>query len=407
MTTQNHYKMPTVALVAPELFPVPPIRGGAAETIIDRVAAHLRRWRPIVISPSDPDLPDHEAQGGVEYFRIPLSGWRRWLYRRYRQHFPVYERGIAKILERVQPQVIQVYNRPLLALSLKKYAPHIPVILRMGNLSRILGKRERPAPGTVIPVDGFVAVSRYVLEREQRRLSLGAVPRWVIYNGVDPQTFVPRWADESLARSCRSAYGLNREPTVVYVGKIRESKGVGLLVEAMFRVWQTMPEAVLVLAGGTEFGRGRTDRITPFYKVLQEKVAKAPGRVILTGFIPPAQINRAYLLGDIFVGPSQNEEGLGMVFLEASACGLPIISTRMGGIPEVVHEGLNGLLLERKDDAGELAEKILLLLRNEPFRRQLAHQAREWVCRNFGWDKIAREQEHVFDAVTGHAAKGL
>ena len=75
---------------------------------------------------------------------------------------------------------------------------------------------------------------------------------------------------------------------------------------------------------------------------------------------------RAYLLGDVFVGPSQIEEGLGLVFLEAAAAGLPIIATRQGGIPEVVRDGFNGLLLRQKDDAGELAEKIIGLLGDAP-----------------------------------------
>ena len=66
---------------------------------------------------------------------------------------------------------------------------------------------------------------------------------------------------------------------------------------------------------------------------LRRDLAQAPGRVILTGFIPPADMPRAYLLGDVFVGPSQIEEGLGLVFLEAAAAGLPIIATRRGRHP--------------------------------------------------------------------------
>ena len=128
-------------------------------------------------------------------------------------------------------------------------------------------------------------------------------------------------------------------------GKLRESKGVHILLAAMEQVWPRLPRAVLVLVGGTEFGLGRTDRETPFLQQLRRQVETARGRVVLTGFIPPERIPEAYLLGDIFVGPSQIEEGLGMVFLEAAAAGLPIIATRRGGIPEVVQEDLNGLLV--------------------------------------------------------------
>src|SRR4030042_3258103 len=112
--------MPTVALIGPELYPIPPIRGGAVERFIEQTAARLRRWRPVVIGPGDPELPDHEVRGGVEYFRIPLTGWRGRLYKRYRRYFPFYDRQVAAILRRVQPDLVHVHNRPLLALNLQK-----------------------------------------------------------------------------------------------------------------------------------------------------------------------------------------------------------------------------------------------------------------------------------------------
>jgi glycosyltransferase involved in cell wall biosynthesis len=121
--------------------------------------------------------------------------------------------------------------------------------------------------------------------------------------------------------------------------------------------------------------------------------------VVLTGFIPPEGIPEAYLLGDIFVGPSQIEEGLGMVFLEAAAAGLPSIATRRGGIPEIVHPDLNGLLLQQHDDSRELAAKILLLLEDHDLRLRLGRQARVWVQEHFSWEKIAHRQEEVYDEV--------
>ncbi|MEW6387894.1 MAG: glycosyltransferase family 4 protein [Thermodesulfobacteriota bacterium] len=393
--------MPTVALIGPELFPIPPLHGGAAELFIDKVAAHLSRWRPLVIGPGDPDLPRRETRGRVEYWRIPLTGARRWLYKRYGRVWPWYDRQVAAILRSAQPDLLHVHNRPNLALNLKKWLPRLPVILHMHNLYDILGKRERPRPGTPIPVEGFVACSRFVLEKERNRLGLGAAAHFVVYNGVDPQAFAPPGQDEARVRRVRQQYGLNQEPTVLFVGKLRESKGVGLLLQAMHRVWGTLPQAALVLVGGSEFGRGRTGRETPFLRELPQQIAGAPGKVILTGFIPPEQIPPAYLLGDIFVGPSQNEEGLGIVFLEASASGLPIIATRKGGIPEVVQEGLNGLLLDNYDDARELGEKILRLLQDRELAQRLGQQGRDWVCQNFSWKRIAARQEEVYDEVMG------
>ena len=107
---------------------------------------------------------------------------------------------------------------------------------------------------------------------------------------------------------------------------------------------------------------------------------------------------RIYLLGDVFTAPSQLEEGLGMVFLEASACGLPILSTQQGGIPEVVIHEKTGLLLAQKDDATELAEKILYLLEHPEYGRELGEKGRQRVVENFSWTKIAESTEGLYNS---------
>ena len=392
--------MPTVAFVGPELYPIPPIRGGAAELFIEKAASRLRSWRPVVIGVSDPQLPEREVRGPVEYHRVPLSGWRKRLYGRYRQIFPFYDREVAKIIAEIRPDLIHVHNRPLLALFLhRRLGDQVPVILHLHNLYESLGKRERPEPGASIPVAAFLACSRFVLERERTRLGRGAALHRVVYNGVEVESFAPRYDHEADAARLRRQYGIGEETTVLFAGKLRESKGVHLLLAAMDRVWQAIPRAVLVLVGGTEYGRGRTMRETPFLRQLRRQMAAARGRVVLTGFIPPEQMPRNYLLGDVFVGPSQIEEGLGLVFLEAAAAGLPIIASRMGGIPEVVRDGDTGLLLQKKDDSRELADRIAALLDDPDLRNRLGRQGRQWVAAHFTWEKIARRLEEVYEEI--------
>jgi len=392
--------MPTVALIGPELSPIPPIRGGAAEWFIHQVAPRLTAWRPVVIGVSDPELPLREHRAGVEYYRVPLAGWRKRLYCRYRRYFPLYDRQVARIIQQVRPDLIHVHNRPLLALFLQRhFGEHIPIILHMHNLYESLGKRERPPLGSTMPVAGFAACSQFVLDRERARLGLGAGLYRVIYNGVDPEAFTSLRDQAAAAGEVRRQYGIADDPTILFVGKLRESKGVHLLLRAMARVWEAAPRAVLVLVGGTEFGRGRTMRATPFLRQWRRDLAAAPGRVVLTGFIPPDHMPKAYLLGDVFVGPSQIEEGLGLVFLEAAAAGLPIIASRMGGIPEVVRDDFNGLLLRQKDDTDELAAKIIGLLGDAPIRQQLGRQGRDWVSSAFSWEHIAGTLEGFYDDV--------
>jgi len=126
---------------------------------------------------------------------------------------------------------------------------------------------------------------------------------------------------------------------------------------------------------------------------------QAAGRVVLTGFIPPSQIATIYQAGDIFVGPSQIEEGLGLVFLEAAASGLPIIATQQGGIPEVVRPDVNGVLLERHDDVQELGDTMVQLLVDKSRQEYLGRQGCQWVRDHFTWEKIAKSQAEVYHAV--------
>jgi spore coat protein SA len=366
---------------------------------IDRLASHLSRYHPVIIGPADPELPIREVRGQAEYWRVSLGSLQQWLYHRYRHLLPFYDRRVAALIRRLAPDLLHVHNRPLLALFLKKQFPRLPVLLHLHNLYSILGKRERPAPYTPIPVEAFLACSNFVLEQERDRLGTGAKYHGVITNGVDLEAFLPRWERLDEARAFREHYGLGEEPVVLFAGKIRESKGAGVLLAAMHRVWEELPQAALVLVGGTEFGRGRTQRETPFFKQFKEMVAQAPGQVILTGFIPHDSMPQAYLLGDVFVGPSQKPEGMPMVLLEASACGLPLIATRLGGIPEVVREGVNGVLLDSPHDPEELAGKILALLADTAVRQRLGHQARELVCEHFSWERIAQAQEGVYDEI--------
>ncbi|MGQ9920441.1 MAG: glycosyltransferase family 4 protein [Desulfobacca sp.] len=392
--------MATVAHVAPELFPVPPIRGGAAELFIEQVAARLPGWQSLVICRADPELPTREERGPVRYVRLPLAGWRFRLYKRYRHLWPWYDRQVLAVIQETNPDLVHVHNRPLLALYLQhRLQGRIPVLLHLHNLYESLGRRERPPVGTLIPVAACLACSRFVLERECQRLGFGAASHFVVYNGVNPAAFPCRWSAPELGQRVRQRYGLGQEPVVLFVGKVRESKGVGVLLEAMAQVWQQVPQAVLLLAGGTEYGRGRTGRQTPFYRRLQAKLQQAAGRVLLTGFIPPQQIAAIYQAGDIFVGPSQVEEGLGIVFLEAAASGLPVIASGRGGIPEIVRPGETGLLLQQHDDARELAGYIRECLADATLRERLGRQGCQWVRQHFTWDHTAHRLVAVYAAV--------
>jgi len=269
----------------------------------------------------------------------------------------------------------------------------------MQNHYNYLGRLERPSGPFVNEADLFLGCSRFVVAAEKNRLAVGTPAQEVLYNGVDIDDFRPLWVNPEETRRVRERQGLAGKKVVLYTGKIRESKGVGVLARAMGEVFQQEPEAVWVLAGGTGFGYRRENKKTDFSERLRKELAPWQDRVRVLGFIRPREMPGIYLLGDVFVAPSQLEEGLGLVFLEASACGLPIISTRQGGIPEVVVHEKTGLLLGKKEDVSELAAKILGLLREPGVRRQLGEEGRRTMEDHFSWTRIAEATERLYDSL--------
>ena len=269
----------------------------------------------------------------------------------------------------------------------------------MHNLYNYLGRFEKPHGEFEVKTDLTLACSRFLLEKEKDRLVRGSSRQAVVYNGVDTETFLPPWQKGSEALALRRRYGLEEKKVVLYTGKIRGSKGVMLLVSAMKEVFSQEPKAHLVLAGGTGFGYKRADKKTEFYNLLQKEIDPFRDRVLQIGFTPPQDMFRIYLLGDIFVAPSQLEEALGMVFLEASSCALPLIGTSQGGIPEVIMDQKTGLLLKEKDNVDELSTKILFLLQNLEQARVLGENGRQFMVENFSWPRIAGRLEELYDTL--------
>lgn len=391
--------MKKVAMIGPELYPIPPIRGGATELFIEKVSRAMTRYRPIIFSPADPDLPARETQKDLQYFRFQVNPVKKILYGWFKVYLPDYEQKIAQALIKLDPDIIHVHNRPLLAPFFKERFPGKKVVFHMHNLYNYLGRFEKPHGEFEVKADLTLACSRFLLEKERDRLVRGSRQQAVVYNGVDTEAFRPAWEKEREASTIRRSYGLEEKKVILYTGKIRESKGVGVLVSAMKQVFSQDPMAHLVLAGGTGFGYKRADKKTEFYDRLQQEIKPFQDRILQIGFTPPQDMPRIYLLGDIFVAPSQLEEALGMVFLEASSCGLPLIGTSQGGIPEILMDQKTGFLMKEKENSRELADKILHLLTNPAQARKLGENGRRVMLEHFSWPKIAGKLEELYDSL--------
>jgi len=389
--------MKKVALIAPGFHPVPPVKGAAVETWIDEVSGRLAAYEPWVISCWDPQRPVRETVRGVHHRRVRLSALYTRLFKKITRIDPYpMERRIAHLMAGVSPSVIHLHNRFqfLGALRQNLSGARVPVVLHVHNKFTVAG--------AVPPqFDVLAGCSRYILDFACECFGGFRGETVILPNGVDTRKFRPRWELPEESRRLRRELGVENSKVILFVGRVSPEKGINTLISAFPRVLRRHPDAALVLIG--EIRRdSRGDRQRMEYGKTVISMARPYGdRVKFLDLIPPSEIHRYYLLGDLFVAPSLEGEAFGMVFLEAAASGLPIVASRRGGIPEAVSDGHNGVLLDHPEDPEQLAVAICSLLDDPARSRALAEWGRAWVEREFDWTEVTGKVEDLYGSLLG------
>jgi phosphatidyl-myo-inositol dimannoside synthase len=228
-------------------------------------------------------------------------------------------------------------------------------------------------------VDVLTFVSRYTRSRFAAAFGPLAALEY-LPPGVDTERFRPDPAGRALVRD---RYHLGDRPTVVCVSRLVPRKGQDTLIDAMPTILSAVPDAVLLIVGGG-----------PYEKSLRERAARlsvAPS-VRFTGAVPWAELPAHHGAGDVFAMPCRTRrggldvEGLGIVYLEASATGLPVVAGDSGGAPDAVLDGETGWVVH---DTEETASRIIRLLADPDLRRRMGERGRQWVEERWRWDLLA------------------
>ena len=206
--------------------------------------------------------------------------------------------------------------------------------------------------------------------------------------GIDLEHFQP-----SKSQELRIKYGIGTRPTIVSVGRLVHRKGQDRLVEALPMIKEHFPDVLLVF-----IGEG------PHRKVLDQLAAKhgVSENILIIGRIDYSELPQYISLGDLFAMPCRSRlfglevEGLGIVYLEASACGLPVVAGDSGGAPDAVIEGETGFVVNGNDRAA-ISARIIELLSDSEKSAAMGARGREWVNQEWNW-KIWSER---FNQVLG------
>lgn len=196
----------------------------------------------------------------------------------------------------------------------------------------------------------------------------------VVPNGIDLERFKISSGDKKEGNA----------KAVIFIGRLHPVKGVQYLIEAMAIVRQQMPDVKLVIVGdGVE--RARLEK-------LAERL-NLNDCIQFTGQVPQESIPRLMHQADVFALSSLSES-FGIVNLEAMAAGLPIVATNVGGIPDIVEEGVNGYLVNAKNPE-EIAERVVILLQDDEMREEISANNRE-KAESYTWDKVTGTVEGIY-----------
>lgn len=269
----------------------------------------------------------------------------------------------------------------------------IPLVVSLHGSDVYLSERHWALSASAgMTLRAAAAVTACSADLRQRSLRLGTpvATSHVIPYGVNPQEFRP---DPAARRQVRSELGLpNAAPLVVALGRLVHKKGFGVLLEAWPRVLAEHPDALLALVG---YGDLRT--------TLEQQADRLgiAHRVYFTGQLERRRAATYMAAADIFTLPivrHQGADGLPNVLLEAMGTGRPIVASRVAGVPDVIDDGMHGLLVPDKEPA-LLASAINRLLGDPALAARLGNAARQRIEHELTWEQTAARFEQVYASI--------
>ena len=283
----------------------------------------------------------------------PASWWRGRYTARYIQ-------GVIRILRELSPAYIEIHNRPVYVAALRKAFPDIPILFYIHNDPRTLrgiravAERARclEQVSAVVCVSAFIR--RLMLEGIEDHPQAGKVR--VVLNGVDTATLVPNQ---------------RKRREIIFVGRLSPQKGGLLFAQAAFQLKERLPDWRFVLVGARSFAKPTLDSDYEQQVIAAMKRLGAQGEI--TGYLSHKEVSERFKDAAIAVTPSQWDEPLGLVILEAMSAGCAVVASRRGGIPELVDDA--GLLIDSGEPA-VWAEQLLRLAEDEELQAHYQQAAR-------------------------------
>ena len=325
-------------------------------------------------------------------------------------YFRGYASRHASRFRREGVALVNIHNNSQWIPILRRALPTAPIVLHM-HCEWLAEIPHADGLARLRQVDRVLGVSEQIARQIRERFPEEADKVGVLHHGIDTSAFPS--VDETRAlrgaevEALRRRLGLGSGPVVLFLGRISPEKGLHVLVEALPRLLERVPDAQVVLCGAFAGLRsplpsrdrrelaGHPPEWRAYHPQQLQRLAAPYGRhVVFAGRISPAELPLVYALADVYVQPSLFE-AFGLPVAEAMASGLPVVGSDAGGIPEQIENGVTGYLVPYGDSAA-LAGALARVLCDPSLGVALGRAARERVRRLATWDLAAEQLAAVF-----------
>ncbi len=362
--------MKTIAIVHNNILPLPAVKGGGIETLIDSLVEENeieKRVKFLIVSPYD-ELAKNKSKKYTYtkyvYVKIPYLYhiafrliMNRILHRMFGWNYIIDLAHFLCAYKKLRKEKIDALIFDSKACSgykkFKKIAPK-----NMIYYSHVFESPDTPE----IMYDRVITISEFCKKPWLKWLDDDKIS--ILRNGIDLSLF-----DKELTLSkrnvMRETYLVNdNDFLIVYCGRIVEGKGIKELIEAVLKIDDD--HVKLMIVGDFKKSVGIN---TTYVKTIESLVEKSNGRIFFTGYVENNELYKYYKISDLQVVPSLCEEAAGLVAIEGMSCGLPLVVTNSGGMPEYVGDKA-AVIIPKDNELTDNLSKIILELKNNPKRRQ-------------------------------------
>lgn len=401
---------PLVAIVCGLMNPIPPVKAGGPQLVIWNTCKHLSDeefdWKVLSLWDEAVDAVDFDRdrflQLRVGNRETKISQLAQKLpYRLVKSWFGVVRPdhlalnlAMVRELKRMKPDVVIVHESYSLCFMVARALPNAKVVFYHHICRMHLDLKQKQWEKLLKSArNGIIAINSTAIPLAIEKFGSSPKNEWVIINGVDDKLI------HSSVEGFEPTQKDSNTFTFINVGRITPIKGLDVLIEAMEIVARDSSQKVrLIIVGSAAVDEGGD---LAFEAQLKERAGKIGNDIVqFAGFVPNDLLVNYYRQADCGVLPTRLMEGNSLFLMECLAMGVPVIATGIGGVPDVVRDGLDGVLIKKGASAKELAKVMIRMVKERTLWRERSEEIRSSAVQRFTYERVAKNLERVvYDVV--------